>query len=163
MRPTIDQTLMSIAMNWEDRSTCDRNHVGVVIARDGRVIGSGYNGAPAGMPHCTHGMNFPSNRIIAASPNLMDKIMPPGSILPTTGYDRGCKLAIHAEANALAYAARHGVAVEGATVYTTLSPCYPCSQLMIAAGLARVVFNRSYRDPAGIDLLRNAGLTVDKI
>jgi dCMP deaminase len=81
----------------------------------------------------------------------------------STGLDRGCRVAIHAEANALAYAARHGVSVEGATVYTTLSPCYACSQLIIAAGLSRVVFNRSYRDPAGIDLLRLAGLTVEKV
>ena len=54
MRVTIDETLMTIARIWEDRSTCSRNHVGAVIAKDGRHIGSGYNGAPAGMPHCEH-------------------------------------------------------------------------------------------------------------
>lgn len=156
MRPDIDTTLMAIATIWEDRSTCSRNHVGTVIALEGRHIGSGYNGAPAGMPHCVHtgsGKAFPK----------LTPLTPPGIALQTTGYDRGCKEAIHAEANALAYCARHGVAVQGATAYVTLSPCYACAQLIIAAGLVRVVFNRSYRDPAGIDLLRNAGLTVDKI
>jgi dCMP deaminase len=53
-RPTIDVSLMAVAEVWAERSTCSRNHVGVVIARNGRTIGSGYNGAPAGMPHCEH-------------------------------------------------------------------------------------------------------------
>lgn len=157
MRPDLDHTLMELALTWEKRSTCSRNQVGAVIAHGGRAIGSGYNGAPAGMPHCEHG----GTRLPSLS--LMDRVMPPGSALVVAGYDRGCKEAIHAEANALAYSARHGVAVEGATMYTTLSPCYACALLIIAAGLTRVVFNRSYRDPAGIDLLRNAGLNVQPL
>jgi dCMP deaminase len=150
-RPDIDTTLMGVALLWEDRSTCDRNHVGAVIAKDGRHIGSGYNGAPAGMSHCDHGPLPTIRRVSPVSP------------LPTSPTSIGCRIAIHAEANAIAYAARHGVSVEGATIYTTLSPCYECAKLIIAAGLVRVVFNRSYRDPAGIDLLRNAGLTVDNM
>jgi dCMP deaminase len=154
MRPTIDETLINIAFVWEARSTCSRNHVGAVISLGGRTLGSGYNGAPAGLPHCDHGLTTPApRRITPASVMLMQ----------TSPLDRGCKEAIHAEANALAYAARHGVSVEGGTVYTTLSPCYACSQLIIAAGLSRVVYARSYRDPAGIDLLKRAGLTVDKL
>lgn len=156
LRPDIDTTLMGIAAMWEERSTCSRNHVGAVIAKDGRTLGSGYNGAPAGMDHCNHGQAYTGP--------VPRRLSPPSvALLPTTPADRGCKIAIHAEANAIAYAARHGVAIEGATIYTTLSPCYACSQLIIAAGLTRVVFNRSYRDPAGIDLLRNAGLTVDNM
>jgi len=154
MRPTIDDTLMSIATVWEQRSTCNRNSVGAVISLQGRHIGSGYNGPPAGMPHCDHPVTTVTFARLNVSP------LPP---LPASSYDRGCREAIHAEANALAYCARHGVAIEGGTIYTTLSPCYSCSQLIIAAGLVRVVFNRSYRDPAGIDLLRNSGLIVDKI
>jgi dCMP deaminase len=153
-RPTIDETLINIAFAWEARSTCSRNHVGAVLALNGRTLGSGYNGAPAGLPHCVHkASEAVARRITPATINLP----------PTTPLDRGCKEAIHAEANALAYAARNGVAVEGATIYTTLSPCYPCSQLIIAAGLIRVVYARSYRDPAGIDLLKRAGLIVDKL
>lgn len=153
IRPTIDETLMAIAKIWEDRSTCSRNHVGAVIAKDGRHIGSGYNGAPAGMAHCEH-------EVTTFSPNLIS-----GPLMETIKRmpEAGCKIAIHAEANALAYCARDGIAVQGATIYSTLSPCYACSQLIIAAGLARVVYIRPYRDPAGPDLLRTAGLTVDKI
>lgn len=152
-RPTIDHTLMRIALEWESRSTCSRNHVGVVIAKDGRHIGSGYNGAPAGMSHCQH---------YQTTPEIARRISPVLP-LPVAPMDRGCRIAIHAEANAIAYAARHGVSVEGATAYVTLSPCFPCAQLIIAAGLKRVVFNRSYRDPAGTDLLRQSGLTVDQL
>lgn len=152
-RPTVDTTLMAVALLWEQRSTCDRNHVGAVIARGGRAIGTGYNGAPAGMPHCEHAASPRFRRITPVTP------LPVG---PNPS-DIGCRVTIHAEANAIAYAARHGVSVEGCTIYTTLSPCYDCSKLILAAGLIRVVFNRSYRDPAGIDLLRNGGLTVDNM
>lgn len=155
-RPDIDTTLMGTALLWEARSTCDRNHVGCVIAKDGRTIGTGYNGAPAGMPHCEH-----QNELALYVPFRLRPVGVPD--LPESPLTRGCRVTIHAEANAIAYAARHGVSLEGATAYTTLSPCYDCSKLMIAAGLTRVVFNRSYRDPAGIDLLRTAGLTVDKV
>jgi dCMP deaminase len=105
------------------------------------------------MDHCTHS---PLPFLRRASP------VPELPVGPSPS-DTGCRIAIHAEANAIAYAARHGVSVEGATIYSTLSPCYDCSKLIIAAGLRRIVFNRSYRDPAGIDLLRNAGLTVSNM
>jgi dCMP deaminase len=151
-RPTIDTVMMATATIWADRSTCSRNHVGVVIARGGRAIMSGYNGAPSGMPHCEHE---------APTLTMPKRATPPGiPLLPTSSLDRGCRIAIHAEANALAYAAREGVSVAGATLYTTLSPCYACSQLIIAAGLVRICFDRSYRDPAGIDLLQRAGVVV---
>lgn len=154
-RPDIDTTLMGTALLWEERSTCSRNHVGAVIALNGRSIGTGYNGAPSGMPHCDHDLSAALPYRRATPPSM--------PFLPTSRPDMACRIAVHAEANAIAYAARHGVAIEGATIYTTLSPCYDCSKLIITAGLARVVFNRSYRDPAGIDLLRNAGLTVDNM
>jgi dCMP deaminase len=128
--------MMSIALVLEQQSTCDRNHVGAVIAKDGRIISTGYNGVPAGMPHCQHIMDTPASR------------------------RAGCRVAIHAEGNAIAYAARHGVAVESATIYTTLSPCYACAQIIIAAGLVRVVYGRTYRDTTGIDLVKAAGLEL---
>lgn len=143
-RPTLDMTLMTIAYAWQDRSTCARNHVGAVVSREGRVISTGYNGAPAGMAHCEH------------DPQALSRPM----IIDLSGR-RGCLIAIHAEANALSYAARHGVAVEGATIHTTLSPCYACAQLIVAAGLTRVVYDRPYRDETGLELLRAAGVTVD--
>jgi dCMP deaminase len=147
-RPTQDEALMSTAMVFEARSTCDRAHVGAVIAKDGRIISTGYNGAPAGTVHCRHVGGF------APSPLSLSRSTMPASI--------GCAIAIHAEANAIAYAARHGVSVEGSTVYTTVSPCHSCAQLMIAAGLVRVVYGRAYRDLSGVELLSDAGVTVER-
>lgn len=149
MRPSIDDTLIKIASAWEERSTCSRNHVGAIIAKDGRTLGSGYNGAPAGLPHCEH---TPIEMNLSSFSRFAQKHS-----------QEGCKVSIHAEANAIAYCARNGVSIDGATIYTTLSPCYACSQLIIAAGLTRVVYGRSYRDLAGLNLLISAGLTVEHI
>lgn len=146
-RSTPDSVLLGTAGLFETRSTCDRNHVGVVIAKDNRIISTGYNGAPAGLPHCDHTYRETSRTV-------------PGYALGASS-QRGCTIAIHAEANAIAYAARHGTSVEGATLYTTLSPCWPCAQLIISAGLVRVVYGRRYRDPAGIELLVSANLEVE--
>jgi dCMP deaminase len=115
-------------------STCDRNHVGVVISIDGRIVSTGYNGAPPGMPHCNHA--------VGSNPTM------------------GCRESTHAEANAIAFAARNGVSVLGGTVHTTLSPCYACAQLILSAGLVRVVYDRPYRDLAGLELLSAGGLIV---
>jgi dCMP deaminase len=151
-RPTIDYTLMGIAYLWEQRSSCSRNHVGAVIAMNGRHIGSGYNGAPSGMAHCEHITPTLEHNPLARE--VIDYAWP-----STTG----CKIAIHAEANALAYCARDGISVQGATLYTTLSPCYACSQLIIAAGLIRVVYGRPYRVMDGVLLLESAGVMVEKM
>lgn len=114
-----------------ERGTCNRAKVGVVIARDGRILSTGYNGAPSGMPHCHHSLN--------SDP---------------------CTTAVHAEANAIAFAARHGVALEGAELHTTLTPCQPCAQLIINAGIVRVISFQPYRDQSGLKLLRAAGLKL---
>jgi dCMP deaminase len=138
--------LIDIAAIVERQSTCDRNHVGAVIAQDGRVISTGYNGAPSGVAHCQHiGVTPPATMASRKEPAGM-----------------GCQVAIHAEANAIAYAARHGVGIEGATIYTTLSPCFPCSQLIVSAGLVRVVYVRAYRDLSGINFLTTTSLQVER-
>ena len=72
----------------------------------------------------------------------------------------GCRNVIHAEANAVAFAARQGISTEGATLYVTVSPCQVCAQLLIAAGIVEVVFQEMYRDRTGIELLQEAGLIV---
>lgn len=160
-RPTLDQIHMNNARQWAAMSTCSRNHVGAVLSLGGRGIGTGYNGAPAGMTHCVHDLPFMPQAGLDVNYRAASPLGPFPSGLGKVR-DNGCRVAIHAETNAIAYAARHGVAVAGATMYVTLSPCYSCAQLMIAAGLHRVVYDREYRDPAGIDLLRQAGLKVEQ-
>jgi len=73
---------------------------------------------------------------------------------------RGCRNATHAEANALAFAARAGISTDGATLYASVSPCEGCARLLIAAGIRRVVFLTPYRDLSGIALLQEAGVSV---
>lgn len=130
------------------RGTCSRAQVGAVIVRDGRIISTGYNGAPPGLPHCdevNHGYN--QGRAFISDHGK----------LPMPG-DRSCRNAVHAEANAIAFAARNGVSVEGAELWCTHGPCLPCAQLMVSAGIASVRFFTSYRDPAGEILLESAGV-----
>lgn len=143
--------------------TCDRKRVGAVIVRDGRCVTWGYNGAPPGLPHCSensHGW-FGSREII--------EFVHPGEVRPVDQTEEeqellyqqflhlhGCRNATHAEANALAFAARQGISTDGGTLYVTLSPCDVCARLTIAAGIVAVYFGEEYRDPAGRELLEQA-------
>ena len=130
MRPTRDDTLINVAADFARRSTCDKLHVGAVISHDGRPLSTGYNGSPAGMAHCRH--------------------------LPVS--NDPCVLAVHAEANAIAYAARFGVATVDAEMHVTHSPCYKCAQLIINAGIFKVTWAIAFRDQSGLDLLESAGI-----
>jgi dCMP deaminase len=145
--------LMRQAEIVAERSTCARAHVGVVIAHDGRVVSQGYNGAPAGMAHCDHTCGCASK---FAKPSPLTDIHSPGC--PAIG---ACTIAVHAEANAIAFAARYGVATGGAMLFTTLAPCAACAQLSINAGIIRVVFAKPYRFDLGINLLMDAGVLTE--
>lgn len=133
MRISRDQMLMSIAEIVAQRSTCNRLQVGAVIAHQGRIISTGYAGAPSGLPHC--------------SPDVCN-------------IDSPCTRTVHAEAGAIAYAARSGIRVEGATLYCTHSPCHACAQLIINSGIKIVYFKTPYRKTEGIELLARARVTV---
>lgn len=138
-RPSRDDVLMEVAESFGRRSTCPSAHVGCVVSIDGRPVVASYNGAPAGMPHCDHPPRT-SDRVSVGAPT--------------------CETAVHAEANAVAWAARHGIRLFGGTLYTTYTPCLPCAKLLINAGIVRVVALKSYRDPSGSYLLEKAGITV---
>jgi len=127
---------MAVAGTIAQRGTCERAKVGVVIAREGRILVTGYNGAPSGLPHCNH---------------------TPEEIADPHGH---CRIAVHAEANAIAWAARHGVALDGASLYTTVAPCLACAQLIVNAGIDEVIWLHSYPNTDGLDLLKQAVLTL---
>jgi dCMP deaminase len=134
-RPSTDDILMRIAELWAMRSTCGGAQVGAVLARDGRVLSTGYNGAPAGMPHCS------------CVRYEVDPEQEP------------CATSVHAEANVIAFAARYGLVTEGTTLYSTLMPCTTCAMLLLNAGVERVVAKRHYhRGHGGYDLLAAAGV-----
>lgn len=150
-RPTRDQLLMRQAEIVAERSTCARGHVGVVIAHDYRVVSQGYNGAPAGMPHCVHQCNCGSIDKYDDERGEHDESCP---------HVQPCNRAVHGEANAIAFAAKHGVATKGADLFTTMAPCLACSQLIINAGIRRVIYGREYRINDGVELLSDAGIGV---
>ena len=118
-RPGWDEYFLEIAEVVSKRSSCPRASVGAVIVKNNRIISTGYNGAAAGEPHCTE-----------------------AGCLMESGH---CQRAIHAETNAVAEAARFGLAIDGATLYfwdslgRPAESCIKCSQIMKAAGIARVV------------------------
>lgn len=140
MRISRNDLLMGTAQLLAKRSTCSRGQVGVVISRDGRMLSSGYNGAPAGMPHCNHERQF----------NVEKRL--------TNG--DGCITAVHAEANAIAFAAKHGVSLDNSELHTTMSPCRFCAQLIVNAGIVSVFYLIEYRIFDGIDLLNTANISV---
>lgn len=154
MRPSRIQVLMATAHVWAERSTCERMHVGCVLELEGRILTTGYNGAPAGMDHCDHTCTCPIGPMMTR-----EKLIHAGvcaSVKP-------CRIAVHAEANAIAFAARHGIALVGARLFTTMAPCYACSQLIINAGVSTVIYDDPYRDMTGVELLVAAGVTVEAI
>ncbi len=118
-RPSWDQYFMEFAKAASLRATCDRQHVGAVVVVDKQVVATGYNGSVVGMPHCDD-----------------------------VGHDMlsgHCVRTIHAEMNALAQAARRGVAVGGAAIYTTASPCWDCFRVLVNAGIRQFVYAQAYR------------------
>jgi dCMP deaminase len=142
---------MNTAREWSTRSTCSRLHVGAVLARDTRIIATGYNGAVAGMPHCDHTCRCPAVMVTSG-----DHAAVCGLITP-------CTLSVHAEANALAFAARYGVATLGAHLYVTHAPCAPCARLLVNAGVAGVWYGERYRSHEGLDLLTAAGIPATRL
>lgn len=130
-----DDLLMTVAKLYQQRSTCLRRQVGAVIGIDGRTLAPGYNGAPHGMPHCTRS---------------------------TCNEERPCTIAAHAEANAIAWAARKGIKTNGSTLYTTVSPCMDCAMLIINAGIVEVIYLEEYRDTSAIEYLRKAHVICEK-
>lgn len=129
-RCSLDEMLLGMAEQAARRSTCSRLHVGAVLARHGRNFAAGYNGAPAGLPHCVH----------------VD--------------DQPCRDSVHAEVNAIANAARHGAPTEGATAYCTHAPCKACAGVLINAGIVQVVYAQPFRSDEGLDLLLTARVAV---
>lgn len=127
---------MDTASDWASFGTCQRLRVGAVLALDERTVATGYNGAPKGLPHCTHDLSGPLDP-----------------------EDR-CKNAVHAEGNVIAFAAKYGRSTDGTTLYITHAPCYSCSGLLISAGIVRVVFKEYYRSVEGLVMLEKAGIEV---
>ncbi len=125
---------MNIARKAATRSTCDRKQVGAVIVRDKTILSTGYNGSIRNMPHCDE----------------VGHLMEGGH----------CVATVHAEANAIIQAAKNGVRIDGAELYTTASPCWNCFKLLANAGIGKVYYGEFYRDPKSLEVACQLGIEL---
>lgn len=126
-RPSWDEYFLKICEIVGSRGTCDRGRSGSVIVKDKHILSTGYVGSPAGLPHCDlvgHEMNSVTHEDGVVSQH--------------------CIRTAHAEQNAIVQAAKIGVALNGATIYAHMTPCYTCAKMIINAGIVRVVCNKDY-------------------
>jgi dCMP deaminase len=113
---------MKIAQQVATRSTCDRKHIGAVIVRDRTILSTGYNGSIRTLAHC-------------------DEV---GHMMDTEG--EHCIRTVHAEANAIAQAAKNGVKIEDSEIFITASPCWNCFKLLANAGVKKIFYGEFYKD-----------------
>jgi dCMP deaminase len=144
-RPSFDEIYMNLAEQLAMRSHCVKMKVGAVLVKDTRIISLGYNGPPAGTHNCDEEW-------------------------PEVGCPRdskgSCSLAIHAEQNAILYAAKNKVDVQGATLYVTLAPCIACARVIYTMGIKKVIYKNSYAEykgigtEEGVEFLKRFGVEV---
>ena len=141
-RPSWDEYFLSIAELVSTRSTCMRRKVGAVIVKNKQVLATGYNGAPSGITHCSK---------VGC---MREKLK-----VPSGERHELCR-ALHAEQNAFLQAARHGVSLEGATLYITTQPCSICAKMIINVGIKNIIIQGTYPDELALDFLKEAGVTI---
>ena len=129
-----DHRYLEMARLWAKNSYCKRRQVGALLVKDRMIISDGYNGTPSGFENICEDENGVTKPYV-----------------------------LHAEANAITKVAQSGNSSEGATLYVTASPCVECAKLIIQAGIKRVVYSDEYRLTDGIDLLRKAGIEVERV
>lgn len=135
-RPSWDGYFMQITFEVAKRSTCPRAAVGAVIVREKRILTTGYNGSPTGLPHCTE-----------------------AGCLMVNGH---CVRTLHAEQNAIIQGALHGVDVSASTMYVTHQPCLVCAKMAINAGIKRIVYAGQYPDNIACGFLDEAGVELSR-
>lgn len=148
-------TFFDMLEQLKHRSTCLRGQTAAMVVRDGRIVSMGYNGAPPGVTECIEegfcrtDEGLPLKKI-GSMWVVEDPSVPEGQIRPIVP-EVGCGRSVHAEANAIAFAARAGISTEGAEMYCLSSPCYKCAQLIVSSGIVRVRYLTPYRAEAGRD------------
>ncbi len=144
-RPTWESYFIEIARLVSSRSTCLRRRVGAVLVKDKRVLATGYNGAPAGLAHCSQ----------VGCLREREKV-PPGQ------RHELCR-GLHAEQNAIIQAAYHGTQIKGANLFCTNLPCSICMKMLINAGIQGIYFEEGYPDPLAEEMIQEAGIELTKL
>ena len=140
-----DEYFLQVADTISKRATCDRGQSGCVIAIHNQILAAGYVGSPPGFPHCDDAGHY-----------FKKVYHEDGSVT------EHCVRTIHAEQNAICQAARRGVALDGATLYTRMTPCRVCAMLIISCGIRRVVCERKYHAGAeSEEMFDTAGVAIE--
>lgn len=140
-----DQNFINIAHEIASASKCVSKQVGAVIVKNGRILSTGYNGTPPGYQNCC---DYWDGEYTKDHHNW------------SKTYE------IHAEMNALIWAARKGIPIEDATIYVTLEPCSECSKNLIASGIKRIVFDIAYEHTDSdiiSKFISDNGVTIEQI
>jgi len=145
-RPTWDQYFLTITRQVAERSTCLRARVGAVIVRDKNILATGYNGSPAGLPHC-----------LDVGCLIYRSTTPAGEV------EENCFRCIHAEINAIAQAAKNGAGIRDADIYITHTPCIHCFKVLINTGIKRIFYEKPYKLHTIQDLLPFTDVTLQQI
>lgn len=141
-----DQYFLTITQQVAERSTCTRAKVGAVIVRDKNILATGYNGAPAGMPHCTD-----VGCLIYESKT------------PNGDTEQNCFRTIHAEMNAIAQAAKNGSNIKGGAIYITHTPCIHCFKVLVNTGIKEIYYEKPYKLDTLEELLRYTQVHLYKV
>ncbi|MDR3071636.1 MAG: cytidine/deoxycytidylate deaminase family protein [Endomicrobium sp.] len=139
-RPSWDEYFIKLAWLVAERSTCVRHHVGAVIAKDKRILTTGYNGAASGVKDCL---------CLGCLRNALN--------IPSGQRHEICR-AIHAEQNAIIQGGYHGINISGSVLYCTHSPCILCAKMIVNAGIKRIVMSTAYPDTSFEELFLEAGV-----
>ncbi len=143
-RPSWEAYFMEITGLVAQRSTCRRRRVGAVLVKDKRILATGYNGAPSGLPHC-----------------LDVGCMREDNNVPSGERHELCR-GLHAEQNVIIQAARHGISIRGSTLYCTTRPCVICAKMIINANIANVYYEQGYEDELADQMLQEARIKLIK-
>jgi dCMP deaminase len=144
-RPSWDEYFMNMVEVIASRGTCDRGRTGVVIVKDKRILSTGYVGSPPGLDHC-------------------DKV---GHLMKKVVHQDGreshhCLRTLHAELSAIAWAAKNGISLNGATLYCKMAPCFHCAKMLVSAGIIRIVCQKRYHDDSEArEVFEKAGIELE--
>lgn len=159
-------TFMQIAYLVSQESKCVSWKVGAVIAKNGRIISTGYNGSPAGGVNCcdhAKEQNWIEPKYNPVAPHNNKMVLKPECRKDHSTWSK--KNEIHAELNSILYAARNGLPIEGATMYVTLSPCPDCAKAIAQSGIKQLVYSETYdrNEPGWEKILQDASIEVFQI
>jgi len=146
-RPSWDKYFIDVMHTVAERATCDRGRSGCIIVRNKQILVTGYVGSPKGLPHCDDAGHL-----------MKDVIHEDGT---RTSH---CMRTVHAEQNAICQAAKLGISLDGATLYSKMTPCRTCAMLIINCGIIRVVSEKKYHvGSESEEMFKTAGVTLEHL